>query len=378
MEQKKSFLPKIMAILATAMGILAFSSFFMEMFAVFSASTGFEAIERFSEHHSQLTIALICCIMGLIFSGVSIAKEKFAIGTIPCAVLGMCFMIAFPAKVGMGVITGFYIYLIAELLAVFFALMALTGTPASGETRKAGRVMAMIATIGACLSMVCFGLELSYNYDWWYGSDYYTGLDIIRTWRSGLYEEDYGLLFGMICSLSAILFAGFSRGRKKLAIGSVVAMPIGIVCTSICVFAYGDPEYGYFLYLVATLITIVFSIIRLAMSISSEETENNVNVCRVCGYANSRGIRFCGACGTSLSGFVCHYCGAENPNDTKFCGACGAPRMSAEIPQTAYVPASPAPVGYGTPVSTIVVCPRCRTKHPAGTSFCTTCGTSIR
>ena len=45
--------------------------------------------------------------------------------------------------------------------------------------------------------------------------------------------------------------------------------------------------------------------------------------CSSCGFENPQGMRFCGACGTTLP-LACAGCGVVNPLNFKFCGGCGA------------------------------------------------------
>ena len=55
-----------------------------------------------------------------------------------------------------------------------------------------------------------------------------------------------------------------------------------------------------------------------------------MRVCSSCGKENSPEQKFCGECGTPLTG-GCPSCGAENPPGHKFCGECGSP-LAAEAP----------------------------------------------
>ena len=61
--------------------------------------------------------------------------------------------------------------------------------------------------------------------------------------------------------------------------------------------------------------------------------------CSQCGADNRAGQRFCGECGTPLSG-ACPSCGAENPPGQKFCGGCGTP-LGAATTALARTPAPP-------------------------------------
>src|SRR3954454_13107330 len=46
--------------------------------------------------------------------------------------------------------------------------------------------------------------------------------------------------------------------------------------------------------------------------------------CPSCGHSNVTGARFCGNCGTSLTGSIrCPRCEASNPEGQRFCNACG-------------------------------------------------------
>jgi hypothetical protein len=69
--------------------------------------------------------------------------------------------------------------------------------------------------------------------------------------------------------------------------------------------------------------------------------------CPSCGFENPEGMKFCGECGTPLTG-RCRQCGFANPPRFKFCGGCGAPLS---IPDQAFspgllLPPSAEPVGY--------------------------------
>jgi Adenylate and Guanylate cyclase catalytic domain/Double zinc ribbon len=69
--------------------------------------------------------------------------------------------------------------------------------------------------------------------------------------------------------------------------------------------------------------------------------------CPSCGVENPEGMKFCGECGTPLTG-RCPQCGFANPPRFKFCGDCGAPLS---IPDQALspgllLPPSAEPVGY--------------------------------
>jgi class 3 adenylate cyclase len=50
--------------------------------------------------------------------------------------------------------------------------------------------------------------------------------------------------------------------------------------------------------------------------------------CPACGFENASGMKFCGACGSSLK-VKCSSCGFENPPSMKFCGECGNPLAAA-------------------------------------------------
>jgi class 3 adenylate cyclase len=78
-----------------------------------------------------------------------------------------------------------------------------------------------------------------------------------------------------------------------------------------------------------------------------------VRVCAACGAANDERFRFCGSCGSSLSGRPCPACGFDNPAANRFCGHCGAalseepaqaaPRASEPAAAPLAQPAAPAP-----------------------------------
>ena len=78
-----------------------------------------------------------------------------------------------------------------------------------------------------------------------------------------------------------------------------------------------------------------------------------MRVCAACGAANDQRFRFCGSCGSSLSGRPCPACGFDNPAANRFCGHCGtalnedgapAARPAPEpVASRVAGPASPAP-----------------------------------
>src|SRR5689334_8821567 len=51
-------------------------------------------------------------------------------------------------------------------------------------------------------------------------------------------------------------------------------------------------------------------------------------ICPNCSFDNPPNMRFCGACGASLT-VACAECGFANPLDFRFCGMCGK-RLSTE------------------------------------------------
>jgi class 3 adenylate cyclase/tetratricopeptide (TPR) repeat protein len=53
--------------------------------------------------------------------------------------------------------------------------------------------------------------------------------------------------------------------------------------------------------------------------------------CKVCGFDNARGVKFCGECGAALK-LKCPSCGSENAPGIKFCGECGKPLAEAAKP----------------------------------------------
>ena len=64
--------------------------------------------------------------------------------------------------------------------------------------------------------------------------------------------------------------------------------------------------------------------------------------CAHCGAENAPGQKFCGECGTPLSG-ACLSCGAENPPGQKFCGGCGTALGAAGTAQAPVPGLSPTP-----------------------------------
>jgi DNA-directed RNA polymerase subunit M/transcription elongation factor TFIIS len=107
--------------------------------------------------------------------------------------------------------------------------------------------------------------------------------------------------------------------------------------------------------------------------------------CPACGFDNPKNLRFCGACGASLTPptpkpaapkpqpaplpkpvtVKCPACGFDNPKGLRFCGACGA----------SLVPAKPQPIAVPGPAT--VQCPACGFDNPRGLRFCGACGESL-
>jgi DNA-directed RNA polymerase subunit RPC12/RpoP len=68
--------------------------------------------------------------------------------------------------------------------------------------------------------------------------------------------------------------------------------------------------------------------------------QQQVVACPQCGWQNSVGQQFCGACGAKLTGMMppqqqvvaCPQCGSQNPVGQQFCGTCGA-KLAGELLQ---------------------------------------------
>ena len=71
--------------------------------------------------------------------------------------------------------------------------------------------------------------------------------------------------------------------------------------------------------------------------------------CPSCGFENPEGMKFCGECGTPITG-SCPQCGFANPSRFKFCGGCGAPlSLPAQALSPDLVPLPSAEPGSYTP-----------------------------